>query len=831
MKKLLTIILLLFVLFPISALAQVPDLKFTASEGKYIYCNNHEFIRPSELADTSNEKPKFIMNNIDMTADKYSIFVSHINHTELRDENNKIIAPGFDIEIDVLFLAKEDTVISFNAAGFEVPKNGQYWYKGKSYTYEDAWGCFNCWATYLQIPIRQLDSGTTYTPSEFSTVEITIPKGNKFWLSQILPDYSPVPFYRPMNLMSDFEIISGKCDINVAALKSTGTLGDRSNFAPNTAFGAYDRDRQYKGVADSMNEVSTTLNFEINDDTWSGISLPVKVYNQKQPQGNETTKWYTHLNPSADPWSGDICTESDMLAFKYYDPSKLNYYGKSVPDSNKDSVWYFDTTHSDTSSYDKNYTANKHEYLPNRKLQKNDSTEFACNLGNYGVKVNYNISITNNGKLTRYATYKLSTSSNNVVYVCDENGNLINDYALCKGVEETRVSDNMACVELPANKTTTFTVTVILTTNYSGGMQNEIMINDMPKLAFVYDSVKDEIIKPLDFTGKEFYKWENSNLYIETESGFVEVNLPQKIKEAISGNLSQYSLLRTDNGFVLKPVIYDGIPYYTVQDFFKTVYFMDENFNLTDTYTFRHYPKAFSNVMNINYVYAGSILYSEDNKTWKSFESGYNLPCYNFNKFAATSKDGNIYLSTDGKTFDHVNYQSFKGDYIDSIGNIYYYASKNNLYYSDNGIYWNYVRFDDNIRNISIKQAELIVNNIYSEKIRDTNNIFVKLNDEYLGFDKAPYIIDGVTYVPLRFLCESMGATLSWDKDFLNITKENNIITLKTNSKTAYVNGNEVNISFPMINNHGTAFIPLRFISENLGYTVTVNDGIIKVNN
>ena len=117
--------------------------------------------------------------------------------------------------------------------------------------------------------------------------------------------------------MADFTIVSGKCDVNVAALRSNGTIGDRSGFIENSAYGSYDRDRQYKGISDGLNRVDASLSYTIDDYTWSDTTLPVKVYNSYMPEGNETDKWYTHLNQRADPWSNLISAESDMLAFKY----------------------------------------------------------------------------------------------------------------------------------------------------------------------------------------------------------------------------------------------------------------------------------------------------------------------------------------------------------------------------------------------------------------------------------------------------------------------------------------------------------------------------------
>ena len=734
MKKLLIAVFALFTVFSASVHAlEDPDLIFEKTDGKYIYCNNYESLRKTDLADTSNENPKYIMTNYDMGPDKYSMFVSHLNRTETKDEKGNITAPGFDIEVDVLFKATEDTVISFNAIGFEVPKNGTYRYNGRPFTYEDEWGCFNCWATYLKMPIRQLDSGTAYSPSGFEPVTVTLKAGKIFWLSAITPDYAPVPYKRPMNLMADFEILSGSCEIDVAALKSTGTLRDRSQYDPDSAFGVYDRDHQYKGVADSLNEVNShTLKYVIDNSSWHNQNLGVKVYNPKYPGGHDINVWYTHLNPLADQWSGDKCAESDMLAFDYYDPSKLGYYGTKVPDTKRDDVWHFDTRHSDTSAYSPEYGFSRTAYIPNWELPTDRLTGFACNLGNYGVKVNYHISVDNQGDMTRYFNYDLATASNNVVYATDADGNLIDGYALSKGTEAIRVNDDMLSIELPAHSVTDFTVTVILTTFNPGGMENSFVLKDYRTPTFVYHNQKQEITREANFDGYEHYIWDKGDLFF-LESGKT-VALPSHVQSQINGNWSEYRVFNTGTGYVIKPGIYDGIPSYS-HDFFKTVYFFDGDFNYLSEYKFKFYPAAYANINGVHYFNAGAILYSTDTKNWRQLDTKFYMPCSNNSKFgAAVSKDNKIYITTDGISFDAVKYQNFAGDYIDSAGNLYYCAKGNDLYLSTNGIYWEMTELNDDISSISVSGNTVRVNKDTELPIPKMDAPIIKINGEYIGF-------------------------------------------------------------------------------------------------
>ena len=214
MKKLLFVIGIIFMNIVISAGA-ASDLKFTPREGgKYIYSNNREFIFRTDLADNSNMNPRYIMSNEDMGADKYTLFASHVNHTEIKDSYGIMSGKGFDVELDVVFCAKEDTDITITAMGFEVPENVKYYINAEEYTMEKDWGCFTAWASYLGREISELDSGEKYQPVPFETVQFTVKAGEKVYMSEFIPNYRAVPIWRPVHLITDFEITKGLCDIH-----------------------------------------------------------------------------------------------------------------------------------------------------------------------------------------------------------------------------------------------------------------------------------------------------------------------------------------------------------------------------------------------------------------------------------------------------------------------------------------------------------------------------------------------------------------------------------------------------------------------------------------
>lgn len=757
MKKLICAILI-FALMPLLNVYAAVDMspkkiEFTpVGGGKYIYCNNHEFIRRKDLCDTSNKNARYIMNNT-LEADKYAMFVSHVNHTELRDASNNIIAPGFDIELDVYFKAIEDTEITITSLGFEVPDHSKYYYEGFEYSYEEAWGCMNAWADYLEMPIRELDSGNSYVPNNTEDIKISLKQGESFWLSEYIYNYREVPFYRPVHLLSNFTVEKGVVEANIAAVKSTGKLGDRTKVHPNPGFGIYEREKQYKGIADTLNKVTTSVEYTIADWTPSG-EFPVMVYNPFVPDGKELTKWFTHLNPYSDPWNKENAASSDMLEFKYIDDNKLKYYGKDVPDSKKDNVWVFANNRNDYTSYPGVVSGYKYNnYIPNDYLNLDATGKDACNLGNYGVSYEYKVTIKNEGKITRYVNYNLNTTSNNIVILKDATGNPVNGYAICKGEKTTKESDTMACVELPGETTTTFFVEVILPTNYVGGMENSLVLSNQKIIPKTYSFPMQKVPKDFSFTGREYIKWDNYELYKSFDrKNWTKVNISPEFEKAVRGNWSQYEFLYTDNGYMVKASLYDSKAYSTVREYFKTIFFLNDDFSLDSSYTFYQYPNDMSYADGVYYVTSGGSKYSSvDKQKWTISDGSFNLPVNNKYSYTNYKSKDNNYFYCDGTGFLKGMFEGEKPDFIEITGDTYYYVDGNNLYLSPDGMYFDKFEFSKPVTKISkIKDTIYVNDECFEYKLY--RNLTVRVNDNYIIFKNLPYETDGISYAPYEFL-------------------------------------------------------------------------------
>ncbi len=88
---------------------------------------------------------------------------------------------------------------------------------------------------------------------------------------------------------------------------------------------------------------------------------------------------------------------------------------------------------------------------------------------------------------------------------------------------------------------------------------------------------------------------------------------------------------------------------------------------------------------------------------------------------------------------------------------------------------------------------------------------------------QSPAVIrDGSTLTPARFVAERFGASVEWiakDRKVV-ITKDDTVIELVIDSKTAKVNGNEVELASPACIIDDYTYTPARFVAEALGCTV-----------
>ena len=111
----------------------------------------------------------------------------------------------------------------------------------------------------------------------------------------------------------------------------------------------------------------------------------------------------------------------------------------------------------------------------------------------------------------------------------------------------------------------------------------------------------------------------------------------------------------------------------------------------------------------------------------------------------------------------------------------------------------------------------------------DTTNIRLTLGDtsafvnaEAKTLDTPPFLRDDRTFVPVRFLAESLGAEVFWEDEMRTavFVKDGTTVRLTVGTSTAYVNGEPRTLDATVFLENDRTYAPLRFVAEALGAAV-----------
>ena len=98
------------------------------------------------------------------------------------------------------------------------------------------------------------------------------------------------------------------------------------------------------------------------------------------------------------------------------------------------------------------------------------------------------------------------------------------------------------------------------------------------------------------------------------------------------------------------------------------------------------------------------------------------------------------------------------------------------------------------------------------------------VNNSIVSGDAAPYIDSAWrTMVPFRVLGETFGATVDWDQDAQSVTYiyGDTELVMTIGEDTYTINGEEFNMDTAPVLSGDRTYVPVRFVAEGLGYTVT----------
>ncbi|MBT1278882.1 stalk domain-containing protein [Thermoanaerobacter sp. CM-CNRG TB177] len=108
-------------------------------------------------------------------------------------------------------------------------------------------------------------------------------------------------------------------------------------------------------------------------------------------------------------------------------------------------------------------------------------------------------------------------------------------------------------------------------------------------------------------------------------------------------------------------------------------------------------------------------------------------------------------------------------------------------------------------------------------------NITIAINGQNVVFEQKPVIKNGTTLVPMRAFFETLGAKVNWEEKTKTVTAFRGETTVQfiIGHKIAKVNGKSYELVVaPQIIN-GYTYVPLRFVGEALGYEVIYENGHI----
>ena len=362
--------------------------------------------------------------------------------------------------------------------------------------------------------------------------------------------------------------------------------------------------------------------------------------------------------------------------------------------------------------------------------------------------------------------------------------------------------------------------------------------------AFAQPSVEESEVIPKEtpskperrrWTGKEF-TYQTYNLEAKQHERFVSKDGFESINTFLPSNIAKKGLLIWYNGYYIALTAGRGgiTDYHFIRtDYTSPYYVLDENFNLVKTV---EYPGRI-----IHYAFADGVFYYITQERVKDRRYLVEAQPSDFRFILHKTSDfvniESLELNNEAQLYhmlpiydNALNKKEVQREiyYSNPFTGANFYFTHDKSKYSLDGIYYQSHTIEE--RNLTpyawYIDGYLCAENenaYYKFKVDWEDKIYVELNGAILAFEQPPVVEDGRTLVPMRFLFECLGDKVTWDEETRSVTaeNENNEIVFRIGDTTADVNGTEQTMDVPAKLIGNKTYVPLRFLSENLGYTVT----------
>lgn len=104
-------------------------------------------------------------------------------------------------------------------------------------------------------------------------------------------------------------------------------------------------------------------------------------------------------------------------------------------------------------------------------------------------------------------------------------------------------------------------------------------------------------------------------------------------------------------------------------------------------------------------------------------------------------------------------------------------------------------------------------------------SVTVVVDGQTMTFDQPPIVRAGRVFVPLRGVFERLGASVVYANGQINATGKGRTVSLTIGSTRAIVDGQSTSLDVAPFLVGDRTLVPLRFIAQSLGATVNWNDG------